>query len=171
MGKPAHPAVHLLSLKYSNLYITYCSLCFPLPTTALNQPATQPEDQPACDFQTSLRWANIHAACPCSAYCLDTQTGHKQDNLIVPRCVPHGSVLSGFADGGLSGVLPPDLLSWWQPGGFIKLQPAWSLHFQSTDCTLNILSIITVSCFLFFVFSELIKLHRILVNLLQLHIH
>lgn len=71
-------------------------------------------------FQTSQRWANIHAACPCSAYCLGTQTGHKQDNLIVPRCVPHGSVLSGFADGELSGVLPPDLLTWWQPGGLMK---------------------------------------------------
>lgn len=62
-------------------------------------------------FQTSLRWANIHAACPCSAHCLGTQTGHKQDNLIVPCCVPHGSVLSGFADGELSGVLPADLLT------------------------------------------------------------
>lgn len=55
-------------------------------------------------FQTSLGWANIHATCPCSAYCLGTQTGHKQDNLIVPCCVLHGLVLSGFADGGLSGV-------------------------------------------------------------------
>lgn len=79
-------------------------------------------------LQTSLRWANIHAACPCSAYRLGTQTGHKQDNLIVPRCVPHGSVLSGFADGELSGVLPPDLLTWWQPGGLIKLQLTWFMH-------------------------------------------
>lgn len=94
-------------------------------------------------FQTSLRWANIHAACPCSAYCLGTQTGHKQDNLIVPCCVPHGSVLSGFADGGLSGVLPPDLLTWWQPGGFMKLQLTWSTPLQSTDYTLDILMIIT----------------------------
>lgn len=62
-------------------------------------------------FQTSLQRANIHAACPCSAYCWGTQTGHKQDNLIAPHCVPHGSVLSGFADGELSGVLPPDLLT------------------------------------------------------------
>lgn len=71
-------------------------------------------------FQTSLQWANVRAACPCSAYCLGTQTGHTQDNPIVPRCVPHGSLLSGFADGGLSGVLPPDLLTWWQPGGFVN---------------------------------------------------
>ena len=72
-------------------------------------------------LQTSLRWANIHAACPCSAYCLGTQTGHKQDNLIVSHCVPHGSELSGFADGALSGVLSPDVHTWWLPGGLVKL--------------------------------------------------
>lgn len=83
--------------------------------------------------QTSPRWANIHAACPCSAYCLGTQSGHKQDNLIVPRCVPHGLALSGFADGRLSGVLPLDLLTWRQPGGFMKLQLTRSTFFQPPD--------------------------------------
>lgn len=99
-------------------------------------------------LQTSLRWANIHAACPCSAYCLGTQTGHKQDNLIVPRCVPHGSVLSGFADGELSGVLPPDLLTWWQPGGLIKLQLTWFMHKNRLNVRAEH-SVISVSCFLF----------------------
>lgn len=63
-------------------------------------------------LQASLGRANIHATCPCSAYCLGTRTGHKQDNLIVPCCVLHGLLLSGFADGELSGVslqtFPPD---------------------------------------------------------------
>lgn len=131
MGKPVHPAVRLLSLlNYSNLYITYCSLRSLLPTEAFEPTCHSAGRSTSMRFQTSLWWANIHAACPCSAHCLGTQTGHKQDNLIVPCCVPHGSVLSGFADGELSGVLPPDLLTWWLPrGGFMKLQLTWFKRF------------------------------------------
>lgn len=35
-------------------------------------------------LQTPPRWANIHAACPCSAGCFGPGTGHRRDYLIVP---------------------------------------------------------------------------------------
>lgn len=144
--------------------------CIPLPLFS----AAKRSFEPTCHsagrstsmwLQTSQRWANIHAACPCSAYCLGTQTGHKQDNLIVPRCVPHGSVLSGFADGELSGVLPPDLLTWWQPGGLIKLQLTWFMHKNRLRvCTEH--SVISVSL-LFFLWNDW-RQHRTLVHSLHL---
>lgn len=83
-------------------------------------------------LHTSPRWANIHAARPCSPFCLGKQTGHRRDNPIVPCYVPHGLVLSGFADGGLSDVLPPDLFTWQQTRGFM-LQLPRATHFQSND--------------------------------------
>lgn len=37
-------------------------------------------------FQRSLRWVNIHAARPCSAFCLCTQTGPKQHSQCPSMC-------------------------------------------------------------------------------------
>lgn len=169
MGKPVHPAVRLLSLlNYSNLYITYCSLRSPLPTEAFEPTCHSAGRSTSMRFQTSLRWANIHAACPCSAHCLGKQTGHKQDNLIVPCCVPHGSVLSGFADGELSGVLPPDLLTWRLPrGGITKSQLTWFMRFYRPTSHTEHASV-TVSCmivFVFFFFLQLFRFHSYINNI------
>lgn len=124
-AKPVHPAVPLLPClccraSAASLKLLKFAHHILLPLFSAANCSFEPTCHSAIrstsmQFQRSLWRANIHATCPCSALCLCTQTGPKQDNLIVPCCLPHGMELSAFADGVLSSAADPVLLTWWQP--------------------------------------------------------
>lgn len=66
--------------------------------------------------QTPPWWANIHAACPCSAGCFGTGTGHRRDYLIVaPVCHMRlcylGVQMASFVAFPLQTASPDDSLS------------------------------------------------------------